>query len=58
MDVEAVFDDGRQLHLEGVVIDGLVARDVGLQSGGLGASEIADRNRAQPQRAHDLLQVR
>jgi hypothetical protein len=58
VDVEAVLDDGRQLDLEGVVVHRLVARDVDLQRGRFGSSQIADSNRSQPQRADDFLQVR
>ena len=58
MDVEAVLDDGCQLDLEGVVIDGLAAGDVNLQRGWFRPGEIANGNGAQPQGANDLLQVR
>ena len=57
MDVEAVLDDGGQLDLEGVVVHRLATGDVQLQRGGLRTGEVADGNRAQPQRADDFLQV-
>ena len=57
MDIEAVLDDGGQLNLKGVVVDGLVSRDVGLKSGGFRPGKIAHGNRTQPQRAQNFLQV-
>ena len=44
VDVEAVLDDGRQLYLERVVVDSLVARDVNLQRCRFGTSQVADSN--------------
>jgi hypothetical protein len=57
VDVEAVLDDGRQLGREEVVVDRLGPRDVDVQLGGLGA-RVLDRQRAEPQRADDVREVR
>ena len=46
VDVEAVLDDGREFYLESIVINCVVACDVGLQRGRLGAGKVANRDRA------------
>ena len=57
VNVEAVLNNRRQFHTEGVVIDGLVARDVHLQGLRLCTGQVADGDGTQPQGTDDLLQV-
>ena len=57
VDVEAVFNNRCQLHIEGVVIDGLAARDINLQGLRFRTGEVANGHGAQPHGTHDLLQV-
>ena len=58
VDVEAVLHDHGELHPEGVVVERLSAREVDLQRRRFGAGHVADRQGPQPERAHDLRQVR
>ncbi|MGY4499449.1 hypothetical protein ACVWYH_003380 [Bradyrhizobium sp. GM24.11] len=55
--VEAVFDDQRDFLCEGIIVDGFALGDVSLKQRTQGARLIARRDRAKPDRAHNVPKI-